>query len=332
MSLKNCAAGVALVALLFGAPLGAEQIQIYFKTSPQVEQLRPFGETATLALLVTTADGRPVQQGWVVIGLEAPGPGHFFSTDFPVVEGSRLADLRLPLRGGKAEWKYLFPIRGEYRMSVDYITAEGTQASKIFKFGVRENRAKWIMLGSFISGLFILGFVAGRIFSARRLRLERSAGCLILWMSCFVALTASAAEQTVGQGKYTGRLEIGPARVGQPTPVHWRLVADEGAPKLTVALTLTITHLEKEQTVFAVEKILVRGEFSMNFHFTDGAQYKVLAVADAGRKSLRSEKTISVTAVEPPTRAMVPALALFLGVIMTGVMAGRWIRFKAAPL
>jgi hypothetical protein len=70
----------------------------------------------------------------------------------------------------------------------------------------------------------------------------------------------------------------------------------------------------------------------MNFHFTDGAQYKISAVADiAGSRPVRTEQTISVTGVEPPTRATVPALALFLAVIAGGIIAGRWSRVKTLP-
>lgn len=339
MSLKTRAAWIALVCFLLSAPLGAEEHQFYFKTSPQLEQLRPFGEAATVSLLVTTADGRPVQQGWLAISLDAPAPGRLVSTDFPLVEGTRLAELRLPLRNGKAEWKYLFPIRGEYRMSVDYMTAEGKQASKTFNFRVRENRAKWIMLGGFIGLLFGLGFIAGRIFSSGLAR-RRRAACLLLWIICSLIFTggygavplsypglktASAAEPQIGRRRYAGSIEIGPARVGQPVSVRWRLIADENAPKAAVALTLIITHLEKERTVFAVEKISVPDDFSINFHFTDGAEYKISAIADiAGRRSVRTEQTVSVTGVEPPTRAMIPALALFLAVIAAGIAAGRW--------
>jgi hypothetical protein len=108
-------------------------------------------------------------------------------------------------------------------------------------------------------------------------------------------------------------------------------VGDDSAQKPAALLTLMITHLEKEQTVFAVERISVLDEFSMNFHFTDGAQYRVSAVADlGGRRPLRAEQTISVTAVEPPSRAMTPALTLFIAAIAGGLIAGRWSRGKAA--
>jgi len=325
LSLAGRAAWAALIILLFSSALPAEEFHIYFKTSPPLEQLRPWGETATLSLLVTGADGRPVQEGWLLISLDAPAPGRLLSTDFPLVEGSRLSELRLPLRRGKAEWKYLFPIRGEYRIQVDYVTAAGKQGSKNFAFHVREKRLKWITLSVFMAALFGLGFVAGRIFSAGRSTRPRSSASIVVWLMCVLPLAASAAEPKVEPGKYGANLEIGPARVGQPTRVRWQLVAGEGLPKPAAALTLTITHLEKKETVFSVEKIPVADEFSMNFHFTDGAQYKISTVADFGGSTpVRNEQVVSVTAVEPPTRAMVPALALFLAVVAAGVMAGRW--------
>ena len=328
MSLTRRAALIALILLPFGTPVGAEGINIYFKTSPGTEQLRAGAETANLALLVAAEDGRPVQQGWVLIGLDAPVPGHFFSTDFPLVEGSRLADLRLPLRRGKAEWRYLFPIRGEYRLTIAYATDEGIRATRIFKLTIREKETKWLVLGSFMSGLFFLGFIAGRIFSSREaLRRPVGAACLLFLTGWFFPWGAYAAEQQAAQQKYIGQLDVAPARVGQPALVRWRLVAEGATEKPAAALTLIITHLEKEKTVFAVEKVFVAEEFSMKFHFTDGARYRISAVADIpGRRSLRTEQELSVTAVEPPARAMAPALALFLIVITSGLIAGRWSR------
>lgn len=327
MSLTRRAALIALIFLLFGTPVGAEGINIYFKTSPGTEQLRAGAETASLALLVAAEDGRPVQQGWVLIGLDAPVPGRFFSTDFPLVEGSRLVEVRLPLRRGKAEWRYLFPIRGEYRLTIAYVTAEGIRATRTFKLTIREKETKWLVLGSFMSGLFLLGFIAGRIFSSRE-ALRRPVGvAFLLFLTGFSAWGAYAGEQQAAQKKYIGRLEIAPARVGQPALVRWRLVAEGAAEKPAAALTLIITHLEKGKAVFAVEKVFVAEEFSMKFHFIDGARYRISAVGDIpGRRSLRTEQEVSVTAAEPPAKAMAPALALFLLVIASGLIAGRWSR------
>jgi hypothetical protein len=47
---------------------------------------------------------------------------------------------------------------------------------------------------------------------------------------------------------------------------------------------------------------------------------------------VRTEQIVSVTAVEPPATAMLPALALFLAVIAAGIAAGRWsVRRKPMP-
>jgi hypothetical protein len=63
----------------------------------------------------------------------------------------------------------------------------------------------------------------------------------------------------------------------------------------------------------------------MKFQFTDGGEYRVDALAEeAGKPVRRSEKIISATALEPPTRAMIPAFAYFIGLIALGLGAGRW--------
>ena len=84
-------------------------------------------------------------QGKVAIVLDAPKPGTFLSTDFPLVEGSRLLELVLPLRRGRAEWKYLFPIRGNYRLSVNFVAADGQGTNKDFPIPVLEERQEVVL-------------------------------------------------------------------------------------------------------------------------------------------------------------------------------------------
>ena len=201
----------------------------------------------------------------MAIGLEAPTPGWFFSTDFPLVEGSRLLDMSLPLRQGRAEWKYLFPIRGQYRLTVEFTALDGRKANKTFPLEIRENKQKWFFLGIFTLGLFVLGVFAGRIFTgvfsyAKR----RAAACLLVSMSC-ISWSIEVAAQELGQQKYFGRLEIDPATVGKLSNVRWRLAGEEKAESRAVLLTLTIAHLEKGKTVFSVERLPVEGEFADEF-------------------------------------------------------------------
>jgi hypothetical protein len=312
--------------VFFGSPVRAEEFNIYFKASPRLELLHPYSDPATLTLLITGADGRPVAQGSLAIRLDAPKPARFFSTDFPFVEGSRLLEMTLPLRQGKAEWKYLFPIRGEYLLAVDFIAPDGRKAAKTFNFKIRENKQKWFFLGLFSLALFVFGVVAGRIFTSLGSHHAKGfATCLLLAVGGVLFSMDYAAGQATRRGEQFGWLEIAPATVGKPTNVRWRLGGDEQTEKSMALLSLTIAHREKDKIVFALERLSVAGEFAMNFQFTDGAEYRVAAIAYvAGRRLLRTEKNVAVTAAEPPARAMIPALSYFVAIIALGLAVGRW--------
>ena len=304
---------------IFGTALGADGLNIYFKTTPGVKLLRPFYDPADMALLVTGADGRPLEQGSVDIRLDAPKPGHIFSTDFPLVEGTRLSEMRLPLRKGRVSWKTLLPIRGEYRLSVDVTASDGRRASKVFKFTIRENEKKWLALGGLSLGLFLLGLVAGRLFTG-----SRSVAAALATLAFLSAFVGGGRAQ---EGKLNGMaiLVVEPATVGRLSLVRWSRGSDTASAPSPALLTLTIEHLEKNKIAFAIDRIPVAREFSMKFHFTDGARYRVRTVAQVpGEAPLRNEQVVDVTGVEPPARAMVPALALFLGLIALGLGAGRW--------
>jgi hypothetical protein len=313
--------------MLLPASIRAETHRIYLKTSPPLELLRPHHDPATLSILVTAADGRPVQQGWLEIALDAPKPSRWFSTDLPIVEGTRLLRMRLNLARGRADWKYLFPIRGEYRMTVDFVTPDGKQASQVFNFVIREHVKKWLFLALLTLGLFGLGFVAGWVFSARAPATKGlTTKCAAAFIGCLWVGSASFANETAPrQGGNIGRLEIEPAIVGRAAAVRWRLDGDAMAGDSRPLLSLSIIHLETGTTAFAIDKLPERGQFAMDFQFTDGADYRITAVADSpGGRSVRSEQIISVTAVEPPPYAVAPAMVLFLLAIIGGLIAGRY--------
>lgn len=318
----------AFGALFFASALQAEDLNVYFKTSPRLELLRPFADPVGMSLLITGADGRPIGEGVVEIRLDAPKPGRFFSTDFPHVEGTRLNEMRLVLRQGRANWSYLLPIRGEYHLTVDVAASDGRKARKVFAFKVRENESKWLFLGAFSLGLFFLGFFAGRIFT--RAGAARIAATVAAWL-LGSAGSFSAQGSAEPPGKVT--LALGSARVGTPIEVRWRLENGPVVRKAPALLTLTITHLEKGKVVFGIEKLAVLDEFSMKFQFPDGAEYKVEAVAHIpGEPVIRSEQRVSAVAAEPPLRATLPALAYFLALIALGLAAGRWSKLRKESL
>ena len=322
MSLKALAASAGFVfILLFGIVACAEEFNIFLKTSPKLELLRPFADPVNLSLLVTHANGRPVAQGKVVIVLDAPKPGTFLSTDFPLVEGSRLLELVLPLRRGRAEWKYLFPIRGNYRLSVNFVAPDGQGAIKEFPIPVLEDRQKWFWLGLFCAGLFLVGFIAGRIFTT-----PGRGGMTTALLALSLVVVGSVGghdppSPTQDASNPQSALEIDGAVVGMLTSLRWR---PTDSPVVDSQLSLTITHLEKRKTMFAVEQVLVAGEFDLKFHYPDGAEYRVNVVAEVpGQAPVRAERLVAVSGIEPAITAQIPALLFFLSVIALGLGAGR---------
>jgi hypothetical protein len=324
LSLSHLAKAALLIAavLVFAAGARAEDLEILFKTTPRIEHLRPYADPATMSLLITGSDGRPIRQGTVDVRLDAPKSGHFFSTDFPWVEGSRLQEMRLELRQGRANWKYLFPIRGEYRLGVDVETPEGKKTSKEFTFTIREREEKWATLAAFSAALFCLGFVAGRIFT----RMPTAAVALALGL---LLVSDGFTENEKASDNEETALEIGPTTVGTPALVRWHTPSGVAGDGPVEALSLRIVHLEKGKTAFEMERVPIAGDFAMKFEFTDGAEYRVSALAEqAGKPPRQSEKIISATALEPPVKAMIPAFAYFVGLIALGLGAGRWSKRK----
>jgi hypothetical protein len=302
----------------------AEEFALSFKISHDGVQLVP-GAPATLTLTVAALDGRSSSGGWVIVRLDAPSKGVFFSTDFPVVEGSRLLELRLPIIDGQARWRQVFPIRGDYRLAAQIAGAASAKTEKIFTLHVHENDRKWLVLGGFVLGLFVIGVIAGRIFSAPRNNRTVNLGLSLVLSITYCAATGDSAwAQQDHKRKYLAKIEVASPTVGTPARVRWWLqpAGVEGMP--SAKLAISIMHLEKNTVVFAVENIPVAGEFSFDYQFVDGSEHRMSAVAvtDDG-ETIRQEQTVSVTAVAPPSRAQLAALALFLFVIFLGLLVGR---------
>lgn len=125
-------------------------------------------------------------------------------------------------------------------------------------------------------------------------------------------------------------LEPGRAAVGGLSEIRWRLSERKTGKPVPARLTLTITHLEKERRVFFLEGIPTDGGFSLRFHFTDGAAYRISSLGWVeGRGAIEAEREVNVTGRAPPREAVYPSLFLFLAVIALGLAAGRFTRRKA---
>ena len=325
MPLKFLAVILLLARLCFIIEtVAAEEFSLSFKLSPHGAQLIA-GAPAILTLTVAPNDGQPSSGDWIIVRVDAPSQSDFFSTDFPIVEGSRLLEVRLPVIDGQAQWRQVFPIRGDYRLAAQMASAAGAKTEKTFTLHVHEKKQKWLVLGAFVLGLFVIGVIAGRIFTAPRNNTSLNLG---LWLLLSLAYCGAIGDRAWGQQttkqKYRAKIEVAAPTVGRPARIHWWLHPAGVEEVPSAKLAISITQLEKNTVVFAAENIPVAGEFSVDYQFVDGSEHRVSAIAVTNDgETIREEKMVSVTAVAPPSRAQLPALALFLFVIFLGLLTGR---------
>jgi hypothetical protein len=309
---------------LVAPKIHAGEFAIGLTASPPFEQLIPGAEAARLIVTVISAEDRRGADGSISVRLDAPPPGGFLSTDLPLVEGTRLLEMRVPLIDGRAEWRQAFPIRGEYRLTAEFAGSGGLESRRTVTFYIHENSRKWLVLGAFAAALFIAGVAAGRVFSAAGGLGRSSRGLLLVVVLYVSSSTAHASEQAPQQREQLSMLEVGPAAVGVPALIRWRFDRTGVNPEPPIKLTLTVVHRETSKVVFALEKITVAHEFALDYQFTDGAEHRVTAVAESnGSEIARNEQTVDVRARAPSLRQKLPPLVLSGALLIIGLVAGR---------
>ncbi len=153
----------------------------------------------------------------------------------------------------------------------------------------------------------------------------------VVILSLSLALTAipSVGEPSEKGGRLVSSLDIKPVIAGELSQIRWSLSESETGEAVSSYLTLTITHLEKRKQTFYLNKVPVKGNFTLGFHFVDASAYRVSAVAEVeGRGPIQEERAITVTGMEPPAETTIPTLFFFLGVIALGLVVGRISRRK----
>jgi hypothetical protein len=104
------------VAMISVSPAAADQeVNIELKKDSE-GAIRPDLDTATVIL-----NFHDVQDGSARMLLRSPERKLLSPTDFPNVEGTALIDSTLSIKEGKASFEYMFPIRGDYPVSLELL-------------------------------------------------------------------------------------------------------------------------------------------------------------------------------------------------------------------
>jgi hypothetical protein len=356
-----------LMSVLFLVTIGLSQTPrspIQLTTSPPVGQFYPFEAEATkpqsptlLTLTARNSAGELLANSLFRVQIFTPPSNPFFSTDFPVVEGTKLLELNAIAPEGKVQFQQMLPIRGKYKLLVNVTPIVANQFSPIeqtLTLDVPENPVKYrnyaillvVLLAVGIGGGWIMGKQSlpqrGEIAPAR-VRLLLS-GAVLVAIASLVVVNVSAEvskshdhshtmpEKTTFRNNSQLQVQISGdnyARVGELANLQVSAIDSKTNQPLTdVTFKLKTTQLENNWVAFAYEGIPdATGKLKWQQQFFDGAPHKleVEAIPNSANSQLKPVVTtedIEVAAVATPLITRLISFAYLIGTVIIGLAIG----------
>ena len=308
--------GSSAVPSLWAAPSA-----IRVDVSPNIGEIRPMKDLVNIRVVVESQAEGAVDLSFRLL---APRREGTFTTDFPLVEGTELIQMAVRVPDGKLDWSYAFPIRGTYRLELKAVDANGSVVERMVLLEVMEAWTKSGFLLGFLGLLFVLGVVAGRLFTR-----ERSWNAHLL-VGVLGILTLARVGDAVADLAST--LVVSPPRVGSLSAIHWTVAEDALSRVDGALLTMKITQLEKDRTLFSLNSLPTQGNFKFDYQFTDASDHRIAATAvlESGEIVGGAEEIVQVTSPDPSLEDSLRPVALSLLVVTAGLILGRFSRRRAA--
>jgi hypothetical protein len=288
--------------------------------SPRLDEVRPLEDLVNIKIAVATEGQGPVD---LSLQLLAPPRGGIFTTDFPLVEGTKLIEMAVRLPDGTLDWSYAFPMRGTYRLDLKAVGGAGSSVERTVLLQVSESWTKWVFLLGFFVGLFALGLVAGRLFSSRPVLNS----CLLVMILGMLALAHSGQVSA----ELKSELFVSPLRVGSLSTIRWSIAAESLTGTRGAALTMSVTQLEKKRILFELYRLPIQGHFEFRYQFTDASDHEVDAtvVSKPGGEGVRIGERVQVTSPDPSLADRLRPVLASLLVVTAGLITGRFSRKRA---
>jgi hypothetical protein len=296
------------------------QPSVRLETHPAMGQVKPFEAEADdrqdpvdLMLQAVDGSGQPFKNVKLHLKMLTPPQTPWFSTDFPISEGTTLLEMEALAPKGELKLQQMLPIRGTYKLQVN-VTPITPHAFAPFQqtltLSISENGVKYrnlailavILLAVGLGGGWIIGskqpIRSGEI-APQRVRLLLS-GAIVVAISAllFVNISAELAQSHLSMAM-SHRTEAAPP-ADQPTKLQsqglkLQLAGDPSAtvgqlaqfqvsvtdtktkqPAPDVSLKVTATQLENDWVTLAYESTPDRtGTLAWQQQFFDGAPHKI---------------------------------------------------------
>ncbi|PSF37643.1 hypothetical protein C7H19_08800 [Aphanothece hegewaldii CCALA 016] len=354
------------------------QASVQLVTDPPLSQVIPLEAEATeylgsgkyespvqLRFQALDAKGKPLQNARYRLQILTPPPTPWFTTDFPIVEGTKLLDISGDAPTGELQIQQVFPIRGNYQLqaSVTPIVENAfTPIEQTLTLTIPENPLKWRYFPIVLGILLAIGFVGGWVIgdhqksqygeiAPRRVRMLLSgvtvSAIVVLFFFNISAELAQAqmdgmtAETTLtdngliqSQGMKLELTGDSNTSVGQMASLQVKLTDSQtNLPVTDAVFDIKATASENNWVAFAYQGIPDnQGLLAWQQQFFDGAPHqievKVSPKMDGNRQfqPFQVTKNIEVEGIAPPLFVRFVGLFYFTGILSLGLVLGLWLQ------
>jgi hypothetical protein len=319
------------------------QASVRLITEPSIAQVMPFEAEATadlgsgkfqppvtLRFQALKPDGQPLKEAQFRLQILTPPSTPWFTTDFPIVEGTKLLDIQGAAPTGEFQVQQVLPIRGTYRLQVNVTpTVENTFSpiEQTLTLAVPENPAKYRNLLILLGTLLAIGFLGGWVIgdrqsirpgeiAPRRVQILLSGvTALAIVVLLFINISAELADAhggaTHGEGAIetpkssnTGvaqaqefKLELSgdqQATVGQLATLQAKLTNTQtNQPVANAVFTITATQLENNWIAFSHQGTAdAQGQLVWQQQFFDGAPHRIEVIASPKNTSSKNNSLV----------------------------------------
>lgn len=348
-----------VVSMLWGS-IGtsqASQSSISLVTDPPIATVYPRHDLVRLSLQAQDSQGQPLKDAKFHVQLLTPAKTPWFTTDFPIVEGTTLLNLEANAPNGGISFQQVFPIRGTYHLLVD-VTPSSAQSfepiQQTLTISVPENPVKYRNFLILAAILLAVGLVGGWVIGQRqpirsgeiapqRVRLLLSGAIVVAIVALLTVnisaefaashhhhheTAASASPIQQAQGLTLQLVGDSHATVGQLASLEVQATdAATGQPLNDVIFNVKAIQLEDNEPIWNYQGMPdATGKMTWQQQFFDGAPHRVEVVVAPQPSSPRqfqpfqASQDIEVDGIEPPMHTRLISLFYFTSIVVIGLL------------
>jgi hypothetical protein len=345
---------------LFNSSPVVSQPKVQLQTEPPIEQVIPDETIVKLEFQALDTDEQPLKDANVRVRILTPAKNPWFTSDFPIVEGTELLNLDAIAPQGNLKFEQVFPIRGKYRIEVR-VNPQVKGAFKAFEqsftLNVPENAVRYRNLAVLAAILLGVGFGSGWILGGdQTVRENEIASQPVRMLLSGITIVAIAvlflvnwsAEIAAHHSEGDAVTFSTPSATIENEAVQVELLGDTqtvvgnlatktvqvinpttGKPRADVQVSVQSVALENNALMFAYQGTPdTTGKLTWQEQFFDGAPHSVIAEVTPLENSsgqftpLKISQEIEVKAIAPPLLRRLISLLYFTLIFVVGLIAG----------